>query len=89
LTVTAGIASAKKGRVLSGNYDNFAQIDPLIHPGIPSLFNTSGQVIGINTTIYSSTGTNGAPVSQFRSTFQVGDGLIEGGAARSSVDGSG
>jgi serine protease Do len=59
LTVTAGIVSAK-GRILGGNYDDFIQTDASINPGNSGgpLFNTTGQVIGINTAIYSRTGTN-------------------------------
>ena len=59
LTTTAGIISAK-GRMLGGNYDDFIQTDASINPGNSGgpLFNTSGQVIGINTAIYSRTGTN-------------------------------
>jgi serine protease Do len=59
LTVTTGIVSAKE-RALGGNYDNFIQTDASINPGNSGgpLFNTSGQVIGINTAIYSSTGSN-------------------------------
>src|SRR5579875_3414240 len=59
LTVTSGIISAK-GRALGGNYDNFIQTDASINPGNSGgpLFNTSGQVIAINTAIYSSTGAN-------------------------------
>ncbi|HJU12438.1 MAG TPA: DegQ family serine endoprotease [Candidatus Binataceae bacterium] len=59
LTVTAGIISAK-GRALGGNYDNFIQTDASINPGNSGgpLFNTAGQVIGINSAIYSNTGSN-------------------------------
>jgi serine protease Do len=59
LTTTAGIISAK-GRALGGNYDDFLQTDASINPGNSGgpLFNTAGQVIGINTAIYSRTGTN-------------------------------
>jgi serine protease Do len=59
LTVTAGIVSAK-GRMLGGNYDDFIQTDASINPGNSGgpLFSTNGQVIGINTAIYSRTGTN-------------------------------
>jgi serine protease Do len=59
LTVTSGIVSAK-GRALGGNYDNFIQTDASINPGNSGgpLFNTAGEVIGINTAIYSSTGSN-------------------------------
>jgi len=59
LTTTAGIVSAK-GRMLGGNYDDFIQTDASINPGNSGgpLFNTSGEVIGINTAIYSRTGSN-------------------------------
>ncbi len=52
-TVTAGIVSAK-GRVIgSGPYDDFIQTDASINPGNSGgpLFNTRGEVIGINTAI--------------------------------------
>jgi serine protease Do len=59
LTVTTGIISAK-GRALGGNYDDFIQTDASINPGNSGgpLFSTEGKVIGINTAIYSSTGSN-------------------------------
>jgi len=59
-TVTAGIVSAK-GRVIgSGPYDNFIQTDASINPGNSGgpLLNTDGQVIGINTAIFSQSGGN-------------------------------
>jgi serine protease Do len=52
-TVTAGIVSAK-GRVIgAGQYDNFIQTDASINPGNSGgpLFNTRGEVVGINTAI--------------------------------------
>ena len=52
-TVTAGIVSAK-GRVIgSGPYDDYIQTDASINPGNSGgpLFNTHGEVIGINTAI--------------------------------------
>jgi serine protease Do len=52
-TVTAGIISAK-GRVIgTGPYDDFVQTDASINPGNSGgpLFNSSGEVIGINTAI--------------------------------------
>jgi serine protease Do len=58
--VTAGIVSAK-GRVIgSGPYDNFIQTDASINPGNSGgpLLNTAGQVVGINTAIYSQSGGN-------------------------------
>jgi len=59
-TVTAGIVSAK-GRVIgAGPYDSFIQTDAAINPGNSGgpLFNTRGEVIGINTAIYSRSGGN-------------------------------
>ncbi len=59
-TVTAGIVSAK-GRVIgAGPYDNFIQTDASINPGNSGgpLFNTKGEVIGINTMIFSPSGGN-------------------------------
>jgi len=59
-TVTAGIVSAK-GRVIgAGPYDNFIQTDAAINPGNSGgpLFNAKGEVIGINTAIYSRSGGN-------------------------------
>lgn len=52
-TVTVGVLSGK-GRVIGvGSYDDFLQTDASINPGNSGgpLFNTSGQVIGINTAI--------------------------------------
>ena len=59
LTVTAGIVSAK-GRALGGSYDDFIQTDASINPGNSGgpLFDTQGNVVGINTAIYSRTGTS-------------------------------
>ncbi len=59
-TVTAGIVSAK-GRVIgAGPYDSFIQTDAAINPGNSGgpLFNIRGEVVGINTAIYSSSGGN-------------------------------
>lgn len=57
-TVTTGIVSAT-GRVIgSGPYDDYIQTDASINPGNSGgpLINAQGQVVGINTAIYSETG---------------------------------
>ncbi len=59
-TVTAGIVSAK-GRVIgAGPYDSFIQTDASINPGNSGgpLFNEQGEVVGINSAIYSQSGGN-------------------------------
>jgi len=60
LTVTAGIVSAK-GRVIgAGPYDNFIQTDASINPGNSGgpLINMQGEVVGVNTAIFSQSGGN-------------------------------
>jgi serine protease Do len=60
LTVTAGIVSAK-GRVIgTGPYDNFIQTDASINPGNSGgpLINMQGEVVGVNTAIFSQNGGN-------------------------------
>jgi serine protease Do len=58
-TVTAGIISAR-GRSLGQSYDDYIQVDAPINQGNSGgpLFNASGQVIGVNSAIYSPTGGN-------------------------------
>ena len=57
-TVTAGIVSAKYRHIGTGSYDNFIQTDASINPGNSGgpLLNTAGEVIGINSAIFSQTG---------------------------------
>jgi len=57
-TVTAGIVSAKYRQIGAGSYDNFIQTDASINPGNSGgpLLNTAGEVIGINTAIFSRSG---------------------------------
>jgi serine protease Do len=57
-TVTAGIISAHGRNINEGPYDDFLQIDAPINPGNSGgpLFNQTGQVVGIDTAIYSPSG---------------------------------
>ena len=57
-TVTAGIVSAKFRRLVAGSYDNFIQTDASINPGNSGgpLLNIKGEVVGINTAIFSKNG---------------------------------
>jgi serine protease Do len=57
-TVTAGIVSAKYRQIGAGSYDNFIQTDASINPGNSGgpLLNMEGQVVGINTAIFSQSG---------------------------------
>ncbi len=57
-SVTAGIVSARGRDIRQGPYDDFIQTDASINRGNSGgpLFNMEGQVIGINTAIYSPSG---------------------------------
>jgi serine protease Do len=57
-TVTAGIVSARNRDISSGPYDDFIQTDASINRGNSGgpLFNMDGDVIGVNSAIYSPTG---------------------------------
>ena len=57
-TVTVGIVSARGRDIQSGPYDDFIQIDAPINRGNSGgpLFNTKGEVIGINSAIFSPSG---------------------------------
>jgi len=59
-TFTVGIISARGRDIQSGPYDDFIQIDASINKGNSGgpLLNRQGEVIGINTAIYSPTGGN-------------------------------
>src|SRR3990170_6146017 len=59
-TVTAGIVSAKGRHIGAGPYDNFIQTDASINPGNSGgpLLNLRGEVVGINTAIFSQSGGN-------------------------------
>lgn len=59
-TVTAGIISANGRDIGSGPYDDFIQIDAAVNKGNSGgpTFNLSGEVIGVNTAIFSPSGGN-------------------------------
>jgi serine protease Do len=59
-TVTVGIISAKWRKIGAGPYENFIQTDAAINQGNSGgpLFNTRGEVVGVNTAIFSTTGGN-------------------------------
>jgi len=59
-TVTAGIVSAHNRAIRSNRYDDFIQIDAAVNKGNSGgpAFNLSGEVIGINTAIFSPSGGN-------------------------------
>lgn len=57
-TVTSGIVSAMGRNINSGPYDNYIQTDAAINRGNSGgpLFSTDGQVVGMNTAIFSPSG---------------------------------
>jgi serine protease Do len=59
-TVTAGIVSAQNRDIGAGPYDDFIQIDAPVNRGNSGgpTFNLSGEVVGVNTAIFSPSGGN-------------------------------
>lgn len=59
-TVTAGIVSAQGRDIGSGPYDDFLQIDAAVNRGNSGgpTFNLKGEVVGVNTAIFSPSGGN-------------------------------
>ncbi|AFL49348.1 serine protease Do [Sinorhizobium fredii] len=59
-TVTAGIVSARGRDIGSGPYDDYLQVDAAVNRGNSGgpTFNLSGEVVGINTAIFSPSGGN-------------------------------
>ena len=57
-TVTAGIVSARQRDINAGRYDDFIQTDAAINRGNSGgpMFNLDGEVIGVNTAIFSPSG---------------------------------
>ena len=75
-TVTAGIVSAKGRSINNESYGNFIQTDASINPGNSGgpLFNLRGEMVGLNTAIFSRTGGNigigfAIPVNMAKSVF--------------------
>ena len=82
-SATAGIISARGRDIQSGPYDDYLQIDAPINSGNSGgpIFNSTGEVIGINTAIYSPNGGSvgigfAIPANQARSVL---DELRQGG----------
>ncbi len=76
-TVTTGIISAKDRTIGIGPLDNFLQTDASINPGNSGgpLFNFRGEVIGVNTVIFSRTGQSAGlgfaiPIHEVRATLE-------------------
>jgi serine protease Do len=83
-TVTAGIVSAHGREIGSSRYDDFIQIDAAVNKGNSGgpAFNLSGEVIGVNTAIFSPSGGNvgiafAIPAS---TTEEIVDELIDKGS---------
>ena len=59
-TVTVGVVSARSRDIQSGPYDDYIQTDASINQGNSGgpLFNARGEVIGVNTAIFSPSGVN-------------------------------
>ncbi len=57
-TVTAGIVSARGRDIGSGPYDDYLQVDAAVNRGNSGgpTFNLNGEVVGINTAIFSPSG---------------------------------
>ncbi|MFZ1682257.1 MAG: Do family serine endopeptidase [Rhizobiaceae bacterium] len=82
-TVTAGIVSARGRDIGAGPYDDFIQIDAAVNRGNSGgpAFNQSGEVVGINTAIFSPSGGNVGIAFAIPASIAKGvvDKLISGG----------
>ncbi|WP_412051686.1 MULTISPECIES: Do family serine endopeptidase [unclassified Hoeflea] len=87
-TVTAGIVSARGRDIGAGPYDDFIQVDAAVNRGNSGgpTFNLNGEVIGINTAIFSPSGGNvgiafAIPASTARTVINdlIKDGSVERG----------
>lgn len=76
-TVTAGVISGQGRNIGGSNYGDFLQIDAAVNTGNSGgpAFNTKGEVVGVNTAIYSP---NGAmPVSPLPSLAATVKGIVQ------------
>ncbi|MEL6379485.1 MAG: Do family serine endopeptidase [Pseudomonadota bacterium] len=85
-SVSAGIISAINRNIASGDYDDYIQTDAAINRGNSGgpLFNMQGDVIGVNTAIYSQTGGSvgvGFSIPSDLAAYVVGQ-LLEFGETR-------
>ena len=87
-SVTAGIVSARGRDIRSGPYDDFFQVDAPINRGNSGgpLFDQQGNVIGVNTAIFSPSGGNvgigfAIPANQARAVVEdlIDDGSVDRG----------
>ena len=87
-TVTAGIVSARGRDIGAGPYDDFIQIDAAVNRGNSGgpAFNLNGEVVGVNTAIFSPSGGNvgiafAIPASTAREVVQdlMKDGVVQRG----------
>ncbi|MEP3437455.1 MAG: Do family serine endopeptidase [Hoeflea sp.] len=87
-SVTAGIVSARGRDIGAGPYDDFIQVDAAVNRGNSGgpTFNLNGEVIGINTAIFSPSGGNvgiafAIPASTARTVINdlIKDGSVERG----------
>ena len=91
-SVTAGIVSATSRAMPGGNYTPFIQTDVAVNPGNSGgpLFNLNGEVVGINSQIYSRTG--GYMGVSFAIPIDVASGvkdqLIKTGTSRAAASAS-
>ncbi|MEM6664190.1 MAG: Do family serine endopeptidase [Pseudomonadota bacterium] len=95
-TVTAGIVSARGRDIRSGPYDDYLQVDAPINRGNSGgpLFDQLGNVIGVNTAIFSPSGGNvgigfAIPANQAQKIVAdlIDDGIVERGWLGVSIQG--
>jgi serine protease Do len=84
-SVTAGIVSARGRDIGAGPYDDFLQIDAAVNRGNSGgpTFNLNGEVVGINTAIYSPSGGNVGIA--FAVPFNVATSIVEELRDRGSI----